>query len=390
MKRISQEKSTLLLLTTLIAYAILLAGKNVDIFITPRFWAEEAAVYYTDAFNNGIGAIFSTHQGYYSIVPNIATYLATLFPMELAPVVTTYISFFIQIIPAYLILKSDNFSYKCKIALLISLLFAGFTNEIFTNTITSQFHFIVIAYLLLIGNYKTKTSASLLFISALSGPSACFIFPFFLIKAFFEPQKNNIINTSVFLIGTLIQLTFVVFVERLGSIEGTNIFSLIFIEKIVNLSFFNLWYGANAFLLKALTLFIVFYSIQRQGNKKRKEIIFFYLIPLIFVTFLSTATSFHAIGLGRYAYASSFIFCCLILKLIIENADDLLISYALAGILLISILISGKNTYQSPEGHFHSSHWISWESQVSNFKKGKTDNILIYPQWEDAMWRFKP
>ena len=392
LSKLSIEKSHFFLVISLIGYVILLAGKNVDILITPRFWAEEGAVFYRDAFRSGIDCIFNQYGGYYSIVPRLTTYLASLLPMKLAPFITTFTSFSIQIIPAYLILKNSNFSYKYKIMLLVSLLFAGFTNEIFTNTITSQFHFCVIAYLLLIGNYKTSISAPLLLISALTGPTACFILPFFIIKTFFEPNRQNIINSTIFLVGTLIQLAYVIFADlSLQSDRAiSDIFSLIFIDKIVNLSFFHLFYGNITTAFKVLIFFIMFYSIYRQDNKKINEIVCFYLLPLILVTFLSTLFSHDSAGGGRYAYASSFIFCCLVIKLITENTDKLFLAYTLAAILFISISISGNYTYKSQEGKHHSSNWVSWESQVDGFKEGKTNEIMIYPQWEREPWYFRP
>ncbi len=393
MNKTPQFQSNGFILIAMVTYIILLTMKNIDIFITPRFWAEEASLYYKDAFNNGFSSIFSAHQGYYSIVPNISTYLATLFPMESAPVITTYISFLIQLIPAYLILKNDSFNYKHKLLLLLSLLFAGFTNEIFTNTITSQFHFIVIAYLLLIGNYRTSLSAPLLLLSALSGPSACFLLPFFLIKAHFVRKRKNIINTFVFLIATLIQLFVVVAAEHVRSVGDTNFIKLIL--QVVYYSFFHLWHDRDTDVFTTIigaTLTIISIAIYliKSNINERRETIYYYLLPLIFVTFLSIFTSLANAGGGRYAYATSFMFCCFVIKLINESKKHSITKYALSIIFFFSILISGKSTYQSPEGSVHSPHWKSWKSQVHDFKTGKIDSILIYPQLEHAMWEFKP
>ncbi|PKH05245.1 hypothetical protein [Moritella sp. Urea-trap-13] len=385
-----KNKENLFILTSLLIYAIMLVMKDIDIFITPRFWAEEASVYYKDAFINGFSSIFSTHQGYYSIVPNISTYISTLFPMKIAPVITTYIAFIIQLIPAFLILKTSCFddNKKYKALLLLSLLLAGFTNEIFSNTITSQFHFIIVAYIILIGDFNTKLSAPLLFISALSGPAACFILPFFILKTILNRTNSNVINTLVFLFATIIQLCFVVTAEHYGSRTGANLLTLQFIDKIVNLSFFSLW-GGGALLLKSITLFIIFYSILQLGRDKKNEIIFYYLTPLVFITLLLTVTSLNGAGGGRYAYATGFVFCALLLKVLFENSNDVIISYSLIFILLFSLAQSGYSTYQSKDGVVSSSSWISWESQIEDYKSGKIDTILIYPQSKHAMWQVK-
>ena len=76
------NRRTLLTLVLLAGAAAALVLRVPEVVLEPRFWAEEARVYFVYALNNPAGsALLAPHQGYYSLVPNLATWLATLVPL---------------------------------------------------------------------------------------------------------------------------------------------------------------------------------------------------------------------------------------------------------------------------------------------------------------------
>lgn len=85
--KISESRLNIAILIIAIALIIL---RHFDFFINPRFWAEEGSVYFLNAYIHGFSSLWFGHQGYFSIIPNISTYLATLVPLEYAPIVTTW------------------------------------------------------------------------------------------------------------------------------------------------------------------------------------------------------------------------------------------------------------------------------------------------------------
>ena len=79
------------------------------IFLNGRFIAEEANHHYLFALNNNfISNIFYYIEfaGYYNIVPNIFTWIATIVSIENAPYVTVYSSFIIILILIQTCLKT--------------------------------------------------------------------------------------------------------------------------------------------------------------------------------------------------------------------------------------------------------------------------------------------
>src|SRR5258705_5805137 len=75
----------------LVAFFALLF-RSPDLFRHPRFWAEEATLYVSAAWNFGIGVMLAVFNGNYQFLVNLSAYFASLVPYRFSPYVTTYIS----------------------------------------------------------------------------------------------------------------------------------------------------------------------------------------------------------------------------------------------------------------------------------------------------------
>ena len=166
-------------------------------------------MYFYDAYVNGISSLLHGHQGYFSLIPNLATYLATLVTLENAPYATLVSALIVQIIPFILITFSKSefldSPHKKIIASLI-VIFSGNTEEVWLNTINSQFHFVVIVFLVLIesknnlSRAKRFTLAFITLAAGLSGIPANILAPFFGLRFYMFKQKFDL---ALFFILTL-------------------------------------------------------------------------------------------------------------------------------------------------------------------------------------------
>ncbi|NLV73111.1 MAG: hypothetical protein GXY52_00275 [Chloroflexi bacterium] len=124
-----------------------------NLFHDPRIWAEEGAVYLSTAYYSGFWrALVVPHQGYYALVPNVATLLALGAGIPRAAMITTLVAFIVQLLPIALIAFSRSQWWQRPAVRLIGVLIvllAASSGEVWLNTINSQFYLAVATFLIL-------------------------------------------------------------------------------------------------------------------------------------------------------------------------------------------------------------------------------------------------
>src|ERR1044071_1792069 len=206
--------------------AILIIARLPSVFIEPRFWAEEGSVHFAKAFaqpwTKGLGLV---GFGYLALIPNAAcTIAAHCFPLEKAPIFTTFIAFLVQLIPPVLVLwgQSDIWdSWTIRLFGLAIVLFTPLTGESWLNSINSQYFLSLATFLVL----NEPVSASLirkwayrllLLISGLTGFVSNFLFPLFIYR--FISTKNKEAGIHAVILGTclFLQLLIITFYYKSG------------------------------------------------------------------------------------------------------------------------------------------------------------------------------
>jgi len=92
---------------------LLIVIRDVRYFTNPRFWAEEGTLHFAYSYNHPwYQALIHPQVGYLNFYPNLATVLATLVPLEFAPLVTTLAALLVQLIPIVIILLSSSMLWK--------------------------------------------------------------------------------------------------------------------------------------------------------------------------------------------------------------------------------------------------------------------------------------
>ena len=385
-------------LLVFILFVFLVIFRHFEFFINPRFWAEEGSVYFIDAYENGISSIFHPHLGYFSFIPNVATYLATLVSLEYAPLVTTTIAFFIQIIPFFIIFISNNFLTNTALKkLLISsiVLFVSDTGEIWLNTITSQFHFVVISFLIFLDSldkknlskYKLALYSILVLFGGLSGVPTNVLAPIFLFGYFFNKNKYLLLFFFILLLTTSLQLLslYISANDINNRFNGNSI--LKYLETLYRIIFGTLQYPFLQTILPSFgsVLIVPLVYLVYKSVKKDKFVCFFFCVSF-YLTFIFVITSLNMSGGSRYFYAPNVIFVLGLFYILISKKFELTIRMLASLYVFISILV-GLFKYPIEDGSFDSKKWPKWKEQIKNNKNKEVFEIKIYPQWPNTDWK---
>lgn len=199
----------------LFGYIVLLVGREPRFLGSPRFWAEEGTRYFAYAYTHPwYAALTHAELGYVALWPNLATTVAAnMVPLEYAPLVTTLFALTVQIIPIILIVWSDGTfwnGFATKIIGCCALLFAPLSQEIWLNTINSQFYFLLITLLVLIEDAHAKGTRRIMYrvllvVAGLTGAVSLFLLPVFAIKAVQEKHRERGIQAALLVACAVVQ-----------------------------------------------------------------------------------------------------------------------------------------------------------------------------------------
>jgi hypothetical protein len=181
------------------------------------FWAEEGSVYFQYAWHHGWrAALWATHQGYFALVPNVATALATGVPLEYAPTVTVLAAASIQFAVVALVAfgRAPLFDWMPARVLGVALvLLVARSDEVWLNTINSQFHLALAAALILIepardaGRVRRLALRALLLIAGLTGPGTAALAVPYAVAAWTSRERERAVQAAVLAVCAGVQAT---------------------------------------------------------------------------------------------------------------------------------------------------------------------------------------
>lgn len=180
-----------------------------ELLLNPRFYAEEGTTYFSRAFQTSfIANLFSAHYGYYTLYNQLATSLATLVPLEHAPLVTTSMALLVQVgISLYVLWGDlpllDTPWRRTVLALAIPLIsWPGH----WLTIIGSQCWFAAGTFLLLLGKHGNRhlsgytIRGGYLVLAGLTGVISCFMAPAYLWRSFRERSREYLAYGSLLLL----------------------------------------------------------------------------------------------------------------------------------------------------------------------------------------------
>lgn len=409
-KNFIQRHSIFILIIVLVIY-------RVPKVIWPgRFWAEEGLVYFSKYFNTDIwNFLFSIDLGYYSLFNKIAVIVsAGTVPLEFAPFVTALFAMAATILPAWILLYSCREFQKDKLFVYLSIfvtLFIQPNQEVWINTINTQFYLCISTAFILITHPRTKQLHCLrlliLILSGMTGVVSCLIFPFFWADYFLSKNRNKLHEVVVLTAVCLIQiicvlkaggretelnigiLPCILFIKQFalpifgasaagkaaGFIKGQELFKSSFFSLLIMTPYFVtaicifLWGGKRSWYLFFAGIFIASISCLKSAE----------------AAYTSLLSHLSPYGGGRYYFAPNIM---VIMSLFVS--DRAKISINLRGfnlyrifstsLICIVIFVGFIDFISTRQNHKYLFEGPSWQQEVKNWKENKSDKLRIWPE----------
>jgi len=384
------------------------------IFLNGRFLAEDGSFWFSNAYSygplKGITQMFFGTQ-YFNLWANISSVIASLFPLELAPLAMVYMAFLVQFYLYFFIIFGQSKFLTNKldkiIAVLIVIITPPMVPAVWLASNLSQVYFSIITILIFfqeedLKSIYNKLSPIIILLSSLSSVLPCVLSPFFILKYFKKKNKFNFLNCLSISLGTFCQSVLFLYIKISGleSLSDGPRYILSF-EKFINyiyniivksflgrdltqLAIFEIEFLQNyivLFLLLTIFIFIfiklAFYHIK--NDKILQSIIIFFIIQTVLVIY---AAKFEQVQ-GRYAVIPSIllIFCIYRIFQISKN----LLKYISLILILLSLstgLYEYKTNNKYPELLICGKGCPNWKDEVRKWKEDQNYQLKIwqYPQ----------
>ena len=399
------RKNQLFSIALLLLVVVIIIARCPELLKSPRFWAEEGEVYFLAAFQSGFWkSLFLQHMGYYNIVPNVATALATLVPLELAPFATTYIAFFFQVLVSAVVIFGnspfwDTWPKKLLIACGIQLINPF---EVWLTTICVHFWLCIATFFILLERpydaspIRRNFHRLMLVVAGLSSVSSIFLAPVFLFKAWRNRLSEFWIQAGILVIAGLIQVcalaTCLLNHEPLasGGRFGQNKFNLSEILKFH--LFFNLFKpfsdgifirpvsaGILIAVCAGLGLFIIYLFFRTMRDKKYLTI----FLAIILVVVMSTLLSINMASSARYGFAPSAMILVILVNESLQSTKKN--SCRLAIFYMIVIMVSCISGFRS--SIYYSPDFPRWHEEVMSWRMDTNKPLKIWPQFKGRTWQ---
>jgi hypothetical protein len=397
----------------LAAFAALVAARIPGAFTLGRFWAEEGAVYFANAWNRPWqDALFAVHTGYINIAASLATLLAVhLVPVVDAPLFTAAFALLIQVCPAILLATSGIAWLRRPIVLIAAMLIVATplnSAEVWLNTITSQFHLALCAALILasptrggaIGIFR----AVLLVLGGLSGPASAFLAPLFVLRAAIDRSPARALQAAVLGVAVTVEALMVLLHPEPSRGIGIDPRTLLLVmyekhivlptlgtraARAIAIGIYNLVRSGGVPWLAYVTAPSVFVAlIAGVVHARNKEAAWLFAAGMM-VAFLSyfgalgDHGSLLAIDFGlRYAYVPSVLFGLALLG-IAATARGLVRGVASA--LTAWLIFVGLVGYFGVGSGFTTGP--AWRDEVASWRADPSYRVQLWPG-SDPAWRF--
>src|ERR1039457_248890 len=408
-----------------------------DLLHSPRFWAEEGTVYFSYAYSHSwIDNLITPHFGYYTLYNSLVTSFAATFPLDIAPLVTTYLAFAIQVLASFLVIWGempilDSPLKKFTVAISIPLL--SF-ERIWLTTIGVQYWFCIITFFILLGDASPRKriadylKGAMLVMTGLTGVLSCFMTPAYLYRYVKSRSKKYAIYSAILGACSIIQIA--VFVHAyikhdpeiahrlvhnnpIHLINKTIMFQfavpffgvLVFqsptvlsisnkIDVIIIRLFGSSIFDSEMELLGVLAGIYVLIYLIRISIKKLNDINWqLIVLSFILVFILSTLLSLNMSGGPRYTFAPSIMILVYLISSWDNNCFDRFFKLSTKMMVILSLATHGLQypvTMNLEGATAYSKAWPSWKDELFVWNKDNNYHLKIWPQpWEMTLQKQK-
>jgi hypothetical protein len=372
-------------------FFMLIVLRDPSVFSEPRFWAEEATVYFHAAYAAPFWqALIAPHQGYFSLWANLAAVSATLPPLEYAPVVTTIMALLVQlmIFAAILANESDFLNSPTRKAVAcMAALVVGATGEIWLTTINSQHYLPLLVFLILVDSKKNPVKRRFwYFIAGLSGLSSIasnFLAPLFLLRYWQRRDKSDLIIFLIFAVTALIQISSIIY-SFFINIDPANAYrfhsKVDFLNTLKSIYFFAFVYPQFGWSWSRLGIALLPFVLIYSARQWRSWLVF--VMAILLLTTLSVISSMGMLGGPRYAYSSAVILALMLLSIAV-NVNVPPMARLMSGALLFLSVSYWTMHFMFQLDTFRDSRWPVWSSEVAAWRLDPCRELRVHPLWPD-------
>lgn len=401
----------------LLIYLGLLVWRAPEIVLAGRFWAEEALFFQQARHTDLFTALAAAPLGYLNLPANLAAWLASRVPLELAPRVTVSVALLVQMLPALLLLRGGvpglRAWWQRWLALLL-LLVVPPSQEVWLNSVNAQFHLAIAAALVLVAPAGRGVGAVgrrlVLLLAGLGGVPALFLTPLFWWRTHVEGSGERLGQALVLTLCLLCQGALVIQLLMAG-VRGGEIywtaFPLVVLAKQVMLPLLGsgltdgwvdaliplltmpptrhwlaplLWSLLTAFWLLALS------ATWRSGARGARYLLLASMVMLVLGFWGGADLHRPAVALGharalfagRYYYAPNVLVALALLNLAVEGRGGWqrgVVSTILAWVLVVG----GLDYVHSRARHGFFFDGPSWSLEVVRHRIQGIDTLAIWP-----------
>jgi len=407
---------------------IITVMRKPELLTTPRFYAEEGQSFFSYAYNHTlIDYILTPMYGYYALYNIIATYLATMPRLDMAPLATTYLAFITQIAVSFYAIYGNipilNSDIKRLLAAISFPLLCP--SQVWLTTIGVQYWLCIMTLLILLEGYDSRVKAAhvvkaiVLILTGLTGVLSCFMAPVFVFKWMKTRSKPIMLYSCVLCACLIIQVCVFItalmhhdsslhnrFVDRGFSViqmiymHTVLLFSKFFItEHTMDIPFINMTdthltetmnryacgihmfekYETTYFILTALLLLTIALLLLKHNYAIDYISI---ILSFIIIYALSITLSIDSSGGHRYRFAPM---CMLMVFFIASYRTTALAEIHNLFLATIICLIIGSQSVDFMHSmHFvYNDNWPHWNEEVRLWHQNKDHHLKIWPPpWE--------
>jgi len=374
--------------------ALLILLRDPALFTQPRFWAEEAVIYFRTAWLQPTWvAMVEPHQGYFSLFANLAGVIATGVPIEHAPAVTTLLAAMAQlaIVGAIVIADAPGLrTWAQKAWATVATLVVGATGEIWLTTINTQHWLPLLIFVILIDDKTSPAKCRLWYLAAalagLSGVAANFLGPLFLARYLHRRNKADLWLFVILTTTACIQLTAIgysivkmgteAFLEtRHSPSPGTSPATVL--ERS--------WYNGvtyplfgNYWRLQAIAPWLLLASCVAAWQASRR--LCYHYAAIVLLSLLTVVGSMGMSGSPRYAYPGAVLVSLLLLQ-IAGDPELPTLTRRFAGAVLLISLLYWCHSYQSGMKKFRDQTWPVWSDEARVWRTDPSHPLQAHPVW---------
>ncbi len=392
----------------------LLLWRSPNLFLHPRFWAEEGQFYYS-TLQDGTSPLTLVMRGNYQLITNLICYVATLVPTEWAAHVTTYSSLLVAL---WCIILFSRFSIDngwpltttAMAVAIFALCAQGY--EVYLNTTNVQWLcalsllFIGIASWVNLRGIRKALLYAWVATCALSGVPSAIMAPLFLIKGTFFRSAIHFRLGLILAVGTAIQVTIIVLhphPDRLLSPTALTMTAPWLLQTVASpiftggltefLVFFLHWLQSSAALALAYAVLLSIAAFALVASyREAKEKITVVVLALVWI-FVPIIQSLGALGdthklisgwvHGRYFFIG--VVCFITLLGIAANRASPVVRLPAMALLLMALC---AGLYQARHGawRIYMLDGPSWSDQVAACEGRRPCQVQAWPAGPD--WTF--